>query len=161
MSARSTFLDGCLFLSSEPISRRMSAGCHIHCIFPRHRPASLNISLFNYREETSNNRVRSGPKPKNAIRPIDQVPAAGARQGLSNGVETTNAGLAVADPEDPERSPGAQTISLNIPTSSRTLTVDVSSTSWKSSGEDTLRRSPSTTSNVELLSPSQRPMLRS
>lgn len=114
---------------------------------------------FSFREETSNNRVRSGPKQKGAPRPIDTVPAAGARQGLSNGIETTNTGLAVPDPEDPERSPGARALSLdNAPSSS--LTVDVSRTSWSSAGSgDTLRRSPSTISNVELLSPTQRHML--
>ncbi|KAI0702458.1 hypothetical protein BC835DRAFT_1500874 [Cytidiella melzeri] len=60
------------------------------------------------REETSNNRVRSGPLPRQTPRPIDQVPAAGARQGLPNGLETTEAGLAIADLEDLERSPGVR-----------------------------------------------------
>lgn len=63
------------------------------------------------REETSNNRVRSGPMPRRAERPIDQVPSAGARQGLPNGVETTEAGLAVADLEDPESSPAVRPVS--------------------------------------------------
>ncbi|GJE87757.1 hypothetical protein PsYK624_038400 [Phanerochaete sordida] len=72
------------------------------------------------REETSNNRVRSGPKPRRGPRPIDQVPAAGARQGLPNGVETTSAGLGVADPEDPELSPGLmRPMSFSAPSSSR------------------------------------------
>ncbi|KAI0094569.1 hypothetical protein BDY19DRAFT_880193 [Irpex rosettiformis] len=60
------------------------------------------------REETSNNRVRSGPMPRHAPRPIDQVPTAGARQGLPNGIETTEQGIAVPDLEDPERSPGVR-----------------------------------------------------
>ncbi|TBU64799.1 hypothetical protein BD310DRAFT_838234 [Dichomitus squalens] len=47
------------------------------------------------REETSNNRVRSGVNP----RPIDFVPAAGARRGTADGIETTDAALGVIDPE--------------------------------------------------------------
>ncbi|KAI0768548.1 hypothetical protein BD413DRAFT_605334 [Trametes elegans] len=47
------------------------------------------------REETSNNRVRSGANP----RPIDDVPDAGARRGTADGVETTDPGLLVVDPE--------------------------------------------------------------
>ncbi|KAI0815309.1 hypothetical protein BC629DRAFT_1588966 [Irpex lacteus] len=66
------------------------------------------------REETSNNRVRSGPLPKHAPRPIDQVPAAGARQGLPNGIETTELGIAVPDLEDPERSPGVHLHRLSV-----------------------------------------------
>ena len=48
------------------------------------------------------------------------VPAAGARQGLPNGVETTSAGLGVVDPEDPELSPGLmRPMSFSAPSSSR------------------------------------------
>ncbi|KAI0823018.1 hypothetical protein BC628DRAFT_1409407 [Trametes gibbosa] len=50
------------------------------------------------REETSNNRVRTGANP----RPIDLVPDAGARRGTADGIETTDQSLLVADP-DPER----------------------------------------------------------
>ncbi|KAI0374439.1 hypothetical protein BV20DRAFT_506878 [Pilatotrama ljubarskyi] len=53
------------------------------------------------REETSNNRVRSGATP----RPIDFVPDAGARRGTADGIETTDAGLLIADPERGEASP--------------------------------------------------------
>ncbi|KAI0651591.1 hypothetical protein C8Q79DRAFT_45751 [Trametes meyenii] len=53
------------------------------------------------REETSNNRVRSGVNP----RPIDFVPDAGARRGTANGIETTDASILVADPEHGEASP--------------------------------------------------------
>lgn len=75
-----------------------------------------------HREETSNNRIRSGPRPKRgAPRPIDQVPGAGARQGLSNGVETTEAGLGIVDLEDPERSPALRPLSISSGSSSRTL----------------------------------------
>ena len=34
------------------------------------------------------------------------MPAAGARQGLPNGIETTALGLGTVDLEDPDRSPG-------------------------------------------------------
>jgi hypothetical protein len=52
--------------------------------------------------------------PKDAPRPIDHVPAAGARSGHANGAETTEAGLRASDAnlEDgegtlsPQRSPG-------------------------------------------------------
>ena len=49
-----------------------------------------------YREETSNNRVRSS-MPKNIPRPIDHVPTAGARSGHANGAETTEIGLGAPD----------------------------------------------------------------
>lgn len=75
------------------------------------------ISFISNSEETSNNRIRSGPLPRQGPRPIDQVPAAGARQGLPNGIETTEAGIAVADLEDPERSPGLRPLSFNDSTS--------------------------------------------
>ena len=123
-------------------------------------PEHSTQRIFLHREETSNNRIRSGPKPKRAPRPIDQVPAAGARQGLSNGTETTHTGLGIADPEDPERSPGARPLSLNINVGgpSRTLSADAPRTSWSSGAEPGpgLRRSPSAMSHVELLSPHQR-----
>lgn len=59
------------------------------------------VSLFDnfpavYREETSNNRVRSS-MPKNVPRPIDHVPTAGARSGHANGAETTEIGLGAPD----------------------------------------------------------------
>ncbi|CAL1696417.1 unnamed protein product [Somion occarium] len=60
------------------------------------------------REETTNNRVRSGPSTHNHPRPIDHVPSAGARRGLPNGVETTDSGLAIEDIEDPESQPYRQ-----------------------------------------------------
>ncbi|KAI0735445.1 hypothetical protein C8Q76DRAFT_282958 [Earliella scabrosa] len=53
------------------------------------------------REETSNNRVRSGLNP----RPIDFIPDAGARRGTADGIETTDAGLGIIDPERGEGSP--------------------------------------------------------
>ncbi|KAI0639142.1 hypothetical protein C8Q77DRAFT_1213794 [Trametes polyzona] len=53
------------------------------------------------REETSNNRVRTGANP----RPIDLVPDAGARRGTADGIETTDASLLVVDPERGEASP--------------------------------------------------------
>ncbi|KAI0724286.1 hypothetical protein C8T65DRAFT_563047, partial [Cerioporus squamosus] len=53
------------------------------------------------REETSNNRIRSGAN----TRPIDLVPDAGARRGTADGIETTDAGLGVIDPERGEGSP--------------------------------------------------------
>ncbi|KAL1951776.1 hypothetical protein VTO73DRAFT_925 [Trametes versicolor] len=53
------------------------------------------------REETSNNRVRTGTNS----RPIDLVPDAGARRGTADGIETTDASLLVADPELGEVSP--------------------------------------------------------
>lgn len=81
---------------------------------------AIDDLIAEIREETSNNRVRSGPRPKRAPRPIDQVPSAGARQGLPNGVETTSAGLGVVDPEDPDLSPGAmRPMSFSGPSSPR------------------------------------------
>ncbi|KAI0762655.1 hypothetical protein C8Q74DRAFT_1220556 [Fomes fomentarius] len=53
------------------------------------------------REETTNNRVRSGVNP----RPIDFVPDAGARRGTADGIETTDAGLGIIDPEQGQASP--------------------------------------------------------
>ncbi|KAK7694362.1 hypothetical protein QCA50_001548 [Cerrena zonata] len=69
------------------------------------------------REESSNNRVRSGPSTHDRPRPIDQVPTAGARRGLSNGVETTDSSLAVDDIEDPESQPRRRSSALLSPTS--------------------------------------------
>lgn len=66
--------------------------------------------MEHYRESVSNNRVKSG----SATRPIDQVPAAGARSGTADGVESTDPGLANTDLEDGERTPG--TITLQLPT---------------------------------------------
>ncbi|KAL4243082.1 hypothetical protein ABKN59_001036 [Abortiporus biennis] len=54
------------------------------------------------REESSNNRIRSGPSSRSHPRPIDTVPAAGARTGTADGLETTDSGLAVEDVEDPD-----------------------------------------------------------
>ncbi len=51
--------------------------------------------ILECREETSNNRIRSGAN----TRPIDLVPDAGARRGTADGIETTDAGLGVIDPE--------------------------------------------------------------
>lgn len=83
---------------------------------------AIDDLIAEIREETSNNRIRSGPRPKRgAPRPIDQVPGAGARQGLSNGVETTEAGLGIVDLEDPERSPALRPLSISSGSSSRTL----------------------------------------
>ncbi|KAF7789226.1 hypothetical protein EIP86_000167 [Pleurotus ostreatoroseus] len=117
------------------------------------------------REETSNNRVRSGPRKAHARgpRPIDLVPAAGARQGTADGVETTEAGLALPDPEDPERSPGARPLSMRLPPASRTpLPARSSTLDSVGSGGGLLsplsdgRRTPSRTSTMTeavLLSP--------
>lgn len=82
------------------------------------------------REESSNNRVRSGPSKSQKPRPIDFVPAAGARSGTADGVETTDAGLAIEDLEDPEMSyprrssrvPALSGSNLDV---RDTLTVDV------------------------------------
>lgn len=67
-----------------------------------------NTHCISLREETTNNRVRSGPSTHNHPRPIDHVPSAGARRGLPNGVETTDSGLAIEDIEDPESQPYRQ-----------------------------------------------------
>ncbi|EPQ60970.1 hypothetical protein GLOTRDRAFT_102660 [Gloeophyllum trabeum ATCC 11539] len=56
---------------------------------------AIDDLIAEIREETSNNRVRSGQNN----RPIDTVPDAGARKGTADGRELTDAGLAVADPE--------------------------------------------------------------
>ncbi|KAI0757265.1 hypothetical protein C8Q80DRAFT_1132761 [Daedaleopsis nitida] len=61
----------------------------------------LDDLIAEIREETSNNRVRSGVNP----RPIDFIPDAGARRGTADGIETTDAGLGIIDPELGERSP--------------------------------------------------------
>ncbi|KAI0343954.1 hypothetical protein BDW22DRAFT_1372472 [Trametopsis cervina] len=116
------------------------------------------------REETSNNRVRSGPLPRQAPRPIDEVPAAGARQGLPNGVETTEAGLAIPDFEDLERSPGVQPLGERDSTSTlrpNSLSLGISGSSYTGSGGGLLmspvydERTP--TSGARLLSPGRVP----
>lgn len=100
--------------------------------------ALLTEHLLIYREETSNNRVRSGPQRQKAPRPIDTVPAAGARQGLPNGIETTEAGLAVADLEDSDRSPGIHPVhvrdSLSTIRTGNTLSVDTERLSYSQGG---------------------------
>ncbi|OBZ79724.1 hypothetical protein A0H81_00508 [Grifola frondosa] len=68
---------------------------------------SIDDLIAEIREETSNNRIRSGMNP----RPIDFVPNAGARKGTADGIETTEQGLGVADLESGELVPGT------IPTS--------------------------------------------
>ncbi|TFK57486.1 hypothetical protein OE88DRAFT_1709727 [Heliocybe sulcata] len=69
------------------------------------------------REETSNNRVRSGNtnRPGRSKRPIEMVPDAGARAGTADGREITDAGIAVTDPESGE---------LLNPTSPQSLSPD-------------------------------------
>ncbi|KAI1797632.1 hypothetical protein LXA43DRAFT_877018 [Ganoderma leucocontextum] len=69
------------------------------------------------REETSNNRVRSGMNP----RPIDFVPGAGARRGTADGIETTDAPLGVvdADVEQGEAHPASPMLLPPTPTTAR------------------------------------------
>lgn len=49
--------------------------------------------LSSFRESVSNNRVKSGYENRSRA-PIDLVPAAGARSGTADGIETTEPGLA-------------------------------------------------------------------
>ena len=75
-------------------SHRRNTVSHVHSPYLSIDSAkrwSLLVSLHACREETSNNRIRSS-MPKDAPRPIDHVPAAGARTGHANGAETTEAG---------------------------------------------------------------------
>ena len=64
------------------------------------------------------------------------MPAAGARQGLSNGVETTEAGLAIADWEDPERSPGVRPLERDSTSTLRPspLSIDPSFAPYSGAG---------------------------
>ena len=59
-----------------------------------HCPLSTMDLIFtvSLREESSNNRVKSGYEGRRNA-PIDQIPDAGARSGTSNGQETTTPGL--------------------------------------------------------------------
>ena len=114
------------------------------------------------REETSNNRIRSGPHRRRGARPIDLVPAAGARQGTANGIETTEAGLAIPDPEDIERSPGVRPLSLQVSPAAtrpalptRSSTVEYTETGGALLMSPDGRRTPvnGPSASVELLSP--------
>lgn len=69
------------------------------------------------REETSNNRVRSGMNP----RPIDFVPGAGARRGTADGIETTDAPLGIIDTdvEQGEANPVSPMLLPPTPTTAR------------------------------------------
>ncbi|KAJ3490475.1 hypothetical protein NLI96_g1378 [Meripilus lineatus] len=98
---------------------------------------SIDDLIAEIREETSNNRIRSGytssASSSSQPRPIDLVPAAGARSGTADGIETTEDGLAVDDPEDPEANPRRRsrlstTSSTDSDTSSTHLTVGRRST---------------------------------
>ena len=108
----------------------------------------IDVHALAYREESSNNRIRSGNPTQKRPRPIDMVPGAGARSGTANGVETTAVGIAADDVEDPEMYPNrvrsrqstaSSHLSVEIPartpspaqgpvrrsSSNMTLTVDV------------------------------------
>jgi len=61
---------------------------------------AIDDLIAEIREESSNNRIRSGT----STRPIDSVPHAGARMGTADGVETTKRSLAVMSLEDGEHS---------------------------------------------------------
>ncbi|KAH8100501.1 hypothetical protein BXZ70DRAFT_152911 [Cristinia sonorae] len=63
---------------------------------------SIDDLIAEIREDSSNNRVRSGNPTQRHLRPIDTVPSAGARTGTPNGIETTDKGIATVDVEDPE-----------------------------------------------------------
>ncbi|OSX67790.1 hypothetical protein POSPLADRAFT_1127029 [Postia placenta MAD-698-R-SB12] len=56
---------------------------------------AIDDLMAEIREESSNNRVRSGP----TSRPIDSVPSAGARVGTADGTETTKPSIATVDLE--------------------------------------------------------------
>lgn len=64
---------------------------------------AIDDLIAEIREETSNNRVRSGntgrPGNANTVRPIDMVPDAGSRAGTADGREVTEVGLAAPDAE--------------------------------------------------------------
>ncbi|KAH9947693.1 hypothetical protein B0H21DRAFT_317470 [Amylocystis lapponica] len=64
---------------------------------------AIDDLIAEIREESSNNRVRSGT----ARRPIDFVPHAGSRSGTADGIETTERSLAVVDLEDGESAPNS------------------------------------------------------
>lgn len=67
------------------------------------------------REQTSNNRVKSGYQNRTAT-PLDVVPDAGSRSGTADGFETTDAGLFVYDLEVGDVSPPS-TNSIRSPAS--------------------------------------------
>lgn len=84
---------------------------------------AIDDLIAEIREESSNNRVRSGPSQSSQPRPIDLVPGAGARRGLPNGVETTQPSLGVDDPEDPESRPPRSRTSSTHSSASRASTL--------------------------------------
>ena len=55
-------------------------------------------------ESTSNNRVKSGYENRSNA-PIDMIPQAGSRSGTADGMETTEASLALPDIEAGPHSP--------------------------------------------------------
>jgi len=59
---------------------------------------AIDDLIAEIREETTNNRIRSGLNK----RPIDSVPDAGARKGNADGSETTDPAVAVGDLEGGE-----------------------------------------------------------
>ncbi|TFY66056.1 hypothetical protein EVG20_g5041 [Dentipellis fragilis] len=65
---------------------------------------AIDDLIAEIREETSNNRIKSGYANRPRA-PIDTVPDAGARSGRPDGVETTDSSLAAPDIEEGLHSP--------------------------------------------------------
>ncbi|GBE78102.1 hypothetical protein SCP_0109840 [Sparassis crispa] len=65
---------------------------------------AIDDLIAEIREESSNNRIRSGMN----ARPIDFVPHAGSRKGTASGVETTEPSLGVVDLEGGELTTAAR-----------------------------------------------------
>lgn len=99
---------------------------------------SIDDLIAEIREESSNNRVRSGT----GTRPIDTVPQAGARQGTAHGVETTAQSIGVLDVEG-----GSNNLALS-PTSPQ----DGSFIEGSSSGHrpSSSRAGPSSSRDIEI-----------
>ncbi|TCD70678.1 hypothetical protein EIP91_002402 [Steccherinum ochraceum] len=112
---------------------------------------NIDDLIAEIREESTNNRVRSGNPDQKRPRPIDTVPGAGARTGTANGIETTASGLAAEDIEDPESNPHRR--SRQSTSSSAHLSVGVPSRS-PSPSQGPVRRASSSNTLVEAGGPS-------
>ncbi|EIM92689.1 uncharacterized protein STEHIDRAFT_89903 [Stereum hirsutum FP-91666 SS1] len=92
------------------------------------------------REETTNNRVKSGYGNRSNA-PIDTVADAGSRMGHADGTETTEPSLAIPDIEAGSRPPSrsfasSSSPSSSRPSSSRQLTVDTAAAAPASSSNN-------------------------
>jgi len=133
---------------------------------------AIDDLIAEIREESTNNRIRSGNSNQKRPRPIDTIPTAGARSGTANGIETTGTGLAVEDAEDPDlrrrsrQSTASSLLSVNPPSrspspqlvpvkrgSSTNLVLDVGRGAPYVAGGGALVMSPRTVSDDGLRTP--------